>query len=125
MLRGLAAYVPFLSRLLADEGEKNEKEEEDVVPLESARVAVVGAGVGGCLAAYFLREKGGEALQVDVFERGEVGGRTATFTFQGHVRETGASIIHTCNKHLVDLSKEFGEFSRFPIVRDILPHSQD
>ena len=97
MLRGLASYVPFLGRFLAEE------EEKEVAHLEPARVAVVGAGVGGCLAAYFLREKGGEALKVDVFERGEVGGRSATFVFQGHVRETGAVFMHTCQKYLSEL----------------------
>ena len=107
MLRGLASYVPFLGRFLAEEGD--EEKEEDVAPLGPARIAVVGAGVGGCLAAYFLRKKGGEALQVDVFERGEVGGRVATFVFQGHVRETGAIGMHTCQKYLSDLRKEFGE----------------
>ena len=108
-LRGLAAYVPFLWRLLPEEDTEDE-EKEDTAPLGPARVAVIGAGVGGCCAAYFLREKGGEAVEVDVFERGVVGGRTTTFTFQGHAYETGASIIHTSNKYLVDLSQEFGEF---------------
>ena len=106
MLRGLAAVVPFLGRFLAEE---DQEEEEDAVPLAPARVAVVGAGVGGCCAAYFLREKAGEAVKIDVFERGVVGGRTATFAFRGHVYETGASIIHKSNKYLVDLSEKFGE----------------
>ena len=107
LLRQVAGYVPFLRWLLPA---ADEEEEEDEEPgLEPCRVAVVGAGVGGCLAAYFLRQKGGEAVQVDVFERGAVGGRTGTFSFQGHTYETGASIIHSSNKYLVDLSKEFGE----------------
>lgn len=107
LLQGLAAYLPFLRSYLPDEDA--DTDDEDATPLEPARVAVVGAGVGGCCAAYFLRGEGGEAVKVDVFERGLVGGRAATFTFQGHVYETGASIIHTSNKYLVDLSKEFGE----------------
>lgn len=106
MLRRLAGFVPLLRRFLPEE---DQEEEEDVVPLEPARVAIVGAGVGGCCAAYFIRERGGEAVKIDVFERGVVGGRTATFTFQGHVYETGASIIHTSNKYLVNLSKKFGK----------------
>ena len=108
MLRGLASYVPFLGRFLA---EGDEEEKKEVAHLEPARVAVVGAGVGGCLAAYFLREKGGEALKVDVFERGEVGGRSATFVFRGHECETGAIFMHTCQKYLSDLRKEFGELA--------------
>ena len=108
-LRAVAAYLPFLRPFLGDEEGSEDEEEDDVSPLEPARVAVVGAGVGGCCAAYFLRENGGEALKVDVFERAVVGGRTATFNFQGHVHETGASILHTSNKYLWDMCKEFGE----------------
>ena len=44
------------------------------------------------------------------FEKGEVGGRAATHTFRDHTYETGASIIHTSNKYLVNFSKEFGEW---------------
>ena len=107
ILRVLAGYLPFLGRLLpAEEG----GEEEEAPPLPAARVAVIGAGVGGCSAAYFLRERGGEAVRVDVFEKGEVGGRAATHTFRDHTYETGASIIHTSNKYLVNFSKEFGEW---------------
>lgn len=104
MFRSLSAYLPFLRPFLSEDAEY-----EDVAPLQPVRVAIVGAGVGGCCAAYFLRQKGGEAVKIDVFERGVIGGRTATFTFQNHVYETGGSIIHTSNKYLVDLSKEFGE----------------
>ena len=110
--------MPFLWRLLPDED--TEDEEDDAAPLEPARVAVIGAGVGGCCAAYFLRKKGGAALKVDVFERGVVGGRTTTFTFQGNEYETGASIIHTSNKYLVDLSQEFGEFLCIHVTRRAL-----
>ena len=109
-LRQLSTYVPFLrSFLSAEEEQGGEEEKEEAASLAPARVAVVGAGIGGSLAAYFLRQRGGEAVEVDVFERAAVGGRTGVFTFQGHTYETGASIIHTSNKYLVDLAKEFGE----------------
>ena len=91
---------------LGSEGE--EEEERDDVLLPSVRVAIVGAGVGGCSAAYFMRERGGEAVEVDVFEKGKVGGRTATHVFCDHTYETGASIIHATNRYMVDFSKEFG-----------------
>lgn len=103
----LLRHVPFLGRFFAAE-EDGQTGGEDIA-LAPARVAVVGAGIGGSLAAYFLRQRRGEAVEVDVFERAVVGGRTATFSFQGHTYETGASIIHTSNKYLVDLAKEFGE----------------
>ena len=75
-------------------------------------MAIVGAGVGGCLSAYFLRELGGQNLDLHVWEKNPaqvVGGRTAVMEFQGHVYETGGSVIHTGNKYLVDLAKKFGE----------------
>lgn len=84
-------------------------EERDV---PAARVAVVGAGVGGCLAAYFMRRQGGERLDLHVFQRPgcPVGGRTAVIEFCGHTHETGASIIHSSNKYLVDFAKQFGRY---------------
>ena len=101
-----AAYRRLVEYFLPGESGGGEQQE---LPLPAARVAVVGAGVGGCCAAYFLREKEGQALAVDVFERGVVGGRTATFKFRDHEYETGASIIHTSNKYLVDFSQQFGK----------------
>lgn len=73
-----------------------------------ARVAVIGAGMGGCTAAYFLRQLGGDALDVHVFEKGTVGGRTDVIEYDGHKYECGASVIHSSNKYLVDLSQRFG-----------------
>ena len=113
-LNGLAAYIPFLRWFLPEEEEEEGERDADLPQLAPARVAVIGAGIGGSLAAYFLRQKGGEAVEIDVFERAVVGGRTATFSFQGHTYETGASVIHTRNKYLVDLSKEFGQL--FPSI---------
>ena len=72
------------------------------------RVAVVGAGVGGCTAAYFLRQLGGDTLDVHVFEKDTVGGRTDVIEFDGHKYECGASVIHSTNKYLADLSQRFG-----------------
>ncbi|MEQ2182010.1 hypothetical protein GOODEAATRI_017642, partial [Goodea atripinnis] len=41
-------------------------------------IAVVGAGIGGTAAAYYLREQFGPVVKIDVFESGTVGGRLAT-----------------------------------------------
>ena len=73
-----------------------------------AKVAIVGAGVGGCCAASFLRELGGDSLEIHVYSDGPVGGRTATAEVDGHLYETGGSVIHKSNKYLVDLAKKFG-----------------
>ena len=77
--------------------------------LPKARVAIIGAGVGGCSAAYFLRELGGKNLEIHVFSAdGRVGGRADVVDIDGHLYESGGSVIHTSNKYLVDMTEAFG-----------------
>ncbi|KAG5272565.1 hypothetical protein AALO_G00166910 [Alosa alosa] len=69
------------------------------------KIAIVGAGIGGTAAAYFLRQEFGESVKIDIFEPGKVGGRLATENIAGDEYETGGSIIHPLNlhmKHFVD-----------------------
>ena len=79
--------------------------------LPAAKVAVIGAGIGGCFAAKFLRENGGKNLDIHVFAKkgSKVGGRTAVFQFEGHLYETGASVIHSDNQYLVEAAKKHGK----------------
>ena len=115
----LAWFSGLFSGLRAKETREPFWNEGDV---PAARVAVIGAGVGGCSAAYFLRQQGGENLDIHVFQKPDnaVGGRTAVMEFCGHSHETGASIIHTSNKYLVDFAKKFGKVLR----RDRILHRQ-
>ena len=78
--------------------------------LPAAKVAILGAGMGGCFSAKFLRENGGGKLDIHVWMKkdSKVGGRAATSEFEGHTYETGASIIHSKNKYLSEAAKEFG-----------------
>ena len=89
-----------------------EEEKETIVPptdFPPAKVAIIGGGVGGCTAAYFIREQCGSSVDISVFNDTEVvGGRCAVIEFDGNIYESGASIIHTSNKYLVDLRKKFG-----------------
>ena len=73
-----------------------------------AKVAIIGAGVGGCSTAYFLRELCGESVEVLVFSEGPVGGRAAVIEMDGHIYEAGGSVAHSSNKYLVDFRKKFG-----------------
>ena len=100
------AWVPFLGRFFPGHAEC--KDDHD---LPAARVAVIGAGVGGCFATNFLRELGGQKLEIHVWNRkgSHVGGRTATTEFAGHTFETGASIMHSSNKYLVDAADKYGK----------------
>lgn len=103
------AWVPFLGRYFPSHAECRSEEDDRLLP--KARVAVIGAGIGGCFAASFLREmSGGENLDIHVWNRKDshIGGRTATTEFAGHTFETGASIMHSSNKYLVDAAKKYG-----------------
>ncbi|NXW25822.1 PCYOX oxidase, partial [Circaetus pectoralis] len=42
------------------------------------KIAVVGGGIGGAAAAYFLRQKFGRSVRLEVLEKAAVGGRLAT-----------------------------------------------
>lgn len=88
--------------------------------LPPARVAIIGAGVGGCFSAKFLRELGGKDLDIHIWNKkeSEVGGRTATVAFVDHLYESGGSIAHSSNKYLVDAAKDHGMSSN---LYDCLP----
>lgn len=73
-----------------------------------ARIAIVGAGIGGTSSAYYLRRKFGKDVKIDVFEREEVGGRLAVLEVQGHDYEAGGSVIHPLNLHMKRFVKELG-----------------
>lgn len=73
---------------------------------------MVGAGIGGSATAHFLRQHFGPDVQLDVYEKGEVGGRLATVTVNRNRYESGASIIHALNLHMHDFVKQLGERAR-------------
>ncbi|XP_060106866.1 prenylcysteine oxidase 1-like [Heteronotia binoei] len=72
------------------------------------RIAVIGAGIGGTSAAYFLRQKFGKDVLIDVFERGTVGGRLATVNLKGEDYEAEGTSIHPLNLHMKHFVKELG-----------------
>lgn len=73
-----------------------------------SKIAVVGAGIGGSATAHFLRQHFGPEVQVDVFEKGQVGGRLATVTVNHNDYESGGSIIHSLNLHMQEFVKQLG-----------------
>ncbi len=95
--------IPIIGRFFA---KRNEDKPPEVLP--PAKVAIIGGGIGGCSAAYFLNKNGGEALEIHLFNDGVIGGRCAVIDFDGKTYEAGGSVIHTSNKYLVDFRKEFG-----------------
>ncbi|XP_046898990.1 prenylcysteine oxidase-like [Hypomesus transpacificus] len=73
-----------------------------------SKIAIVGAGIGGTATAHFLRQHFGPEVSIDVFEKGEVGGRLATVTVNHQDYESGGSIIHSLNLHMQDFVKQLG-----------------
>ncbi|XP_068030501.1 prenylcysteine oxidase 1-like [Anomalospiza imberbis] len=73
-----------------------------------SRIAVVGGGIGGSAAAYFLRQKFGHGVQLHVLEKAAVGGRLDTLDVEGAAYEAGGSVIHPLNLHMKHFVKELG-----------------
>lgn len=72
------------------------------------KIAVVGAGIGGTAAAYYLRQEFGAAVKIDVFEPGAVGGRLATVKLGDYEYEMGGSVIHPLNLHMKHFIEKLG-----------------
>lgn len=70
---------------------------------------MVGAGIGGTAAAYFLRQEFGPAVKIDVFEPDAVGGRLATVKIGEHEYETGGAVIHPLNLHMKHFIEKLGD----------------
>ncbi|NXR96966.1 PCYXL protein, partial [Hypocryptadius cinnamomeus] len=75
-------------------------------PLSPA--AVVGAGLGGSAAAYFLQQHFGPQVQLDVYEAASVGGRLATVTVNKQQYESRGASIHALSLHMQDFVKILG-----------------
>uniref|UniRef100_UPI0037E77D5A prenylcysteine oxidase 1 n=1 Tax=Semicossyphus pulcher TaxID=241346 RepID=UPI0037E77D5A len=72
------------------------------------KIAVVGAGIGGTAAAFFLRQEFGAGVKIDVFEPGSVGGRLETVKMGDYEYETGGSVIHPLNLHMKHFIEKLG-----------------
>ena len=71
-------------------------------------LAVIGAGIGGCSAAYFARKYLPDS-KVTVYEmKNRVGGRAFTFNLEGMKNELGASFFNSSTKIICGLVDEMG-----------------
>ena len=74
------------------------------------RVAIIGSGIGGSSAAYFIHKSLNASVEIDVFEKAEkVGGRMAVIEIDKNQYESGGSVIHDSNKYMVEFCKMLGE----------------
>ncbi len=79
------------------------------------RVAIIGSGIGGSSAAYFISNSLGGKVDIDVFEKsGKVGGRMAVLELDGEFYEAGGAVIHESNKYMNDFCEFLGMYSLNP-----------
>ncbi|MDJ0866106.1 MAG: FAD-dependent oxidoreductase [Myxococcota bacterium] len=84
-----------------------------------ASVAVVGAGIAGSSAAWFLRRGLGAGAAITVYERDpRVGGRLATLDVGGTPVEAGGTIIHETNRYMAGFVNRLG-------LQRVEPHQRD
>ncbi|MEW6380343.1 MAG: FAD-dependent oxidoreductase [bacterium] len=70
------------------------------------RIAIVGAGVAGLSAAYYLKDTGYE--NVTVYEKEpQVGGKVHSFTYDGHTHELGAMWIEEYYRNIYGLAFKY------------------
>jgi len=71
--------------------------------VNSPDIAIVGGGIAGCSAAWFLRQALGERVALTVYERDvRPGGRLATIEVGGTPVEAGGTIIHETNRYMAN-----------------------
>ncbi|CAG0899810.1 unnamed protein product [Cyprideis torosa] len=72
--------------------------------------SIIGGGIGGTAAAYFLKQEfaGSGGVKVDLYEKNQIGGRLQTAFLGGVEYETGGSIIHSRNRYMLSFVKELG-----------------
>ena len=59
--------------------------------------------------SHFMREKFGDGVPIDIYEKTAIGGRMATVELAGDEYESGGSIIHPANEYMVNFTQMLGE----------------
>jgi prenylcysteine oxidase / farnesylcysteine lyase len=73
------------------------------------KVGIIGSGISGSSAAYFLHKSLGDNVEIAVYEKeSRVGGRIQRINIGDEGFETGGSIIHSENQYLYHIVNELG-----------------
>ncbi|KAK7068468.1 chloride-transporting ATPase activity protein [Halocaridina rubra] len=75
----------------------------------SFKQSIIGGGIAGTSAAFFLKELFGDDAIMDLYESEAIGGRLATIPISGNVYEVGGSIIHPRNEYMIQFASKFGK----------------
>ncbi len=71
------------------------------------KIGIIGAGIGGCSAAYYLRQKLPDS-EIYIYDKlGRIGGRLYHRQIANITNELGATFFHTVNKHLMKFVEDF------------------
>ncbi len=71
------------------------------------KIGIIGAGIGGCAAAYYLHQKLPDS-EIYIFDKlDRVGGRLYHRQIESITNELGATFFHTVNKNIMKLVTEF------------------
>jgi len=73
----------------------------------SSRICIVGAGAAGLSAAYYLKNRGYNAVTV-LEAAGRVGGKCRTVEFEGRAFDVGANYVTAAYKEVRKLARKFG-----------------
>ncbi|KAN0042662.1 hypothetical protein ACTA71_011472 [Dictyostelium dimigraforme] len=81
--------------------------------VEPIKIAIIGSGIGGSSCAYyineeFLADRIHKPIEITVFEREKVGGRTRNIDIQGKYTELGGSVVHPLNENIISLINKVG-----------------
>lgn len=84
------------------------KRDENTCLLEDdVRVGIIGAGIAGAAASYFLRKEFGDQVEIVVFEgSSRIGGRIQEVNIGAHTVGVGAKMIHSGNRYLTTFVEE-------------------
>ncbi|CAF1145595.1 unnamed protein product [Adineta ricciae] len=80
--------------------------EQDEKP--KTHVAIIGAGIGGTSAGYWLKHYLNDSVAITIYESGQTGGRLKTVNVDGNEYEAGGSIIHDKNLYMKRFTDELG-----------------
>ena len=84
--------------------------------VDGIRVAIVGAGIGGSAAAYYLRQELAKLdrnadVKIDVYESSDrTCGRMMAMDVEGQRYEVGAAVAHPKNQYMAELLAAAGDY---------------
>ncbi len=72
------------------------------------KLAIIGSGIGGCSAAYFVKELIPDDMNITIFEANDrIGGRLLARKIEPVMIELGGTFFHTINQNILEFVRKF------------------